>query len=391
MNNITTTKSRKNTRFYSLLTVLIAIIVGVTLLNPLWAIHSPPFDIPKVLPAITAPVDGPFYLWNAEYGYQWDNGSPLSLWFHPLMSWLVMIMPAWLPNNMWFWLISVFFAVGAVILTHQLAAVLAPSVSLPARFLPLVLLAVGGLGLATGNAEIPTLFFATALLLSILHWQVWWLTAIFAALAILTKPNALYLIPIMGVYFVFGVLTRDTLLWRQAFWGMVTLIITWIAWMLLVDYNSGQIGTYWNTRLTARQYVAGDAWNFFRQLVISFILSDDVREQIRYSTALIIPLVSIWTLGVIPFSNEIHRYAAAIGYLSMMIIALIYGNPNKIIVYVTTLPSHFVVHLLFIRELWLRSISLQHPVYPATGMLYLIYCLAMLAIYVFGTPLGWYY
>ena len=72
----------------SLLTIAVALTVGLAVLNPLWASYSPPFPMPKVLPAITAPVDGPFYLLNAEHGYDWNPNDRLSLWFHPLMSYL---------------------------------------------------------------------------------------------------------------------------------------------------------------------------------------------------------------------------------------------------------------------------------------------------------------
>lgn len=391
MNNIVFQDGEQKICLYSLLTVTVAIVIGITLLNPLWASYSPPFEIPKVLPAITAPVDGPFYLWNAEYGYRWDTQDPLSLWFHPLMSWLVMIMPAWLPNNIWFWLISISFGVGSLILTYQLAFILIPTDNLSTKLIPLTLLAVGGLGLATGNAEIPTLFFATALLLSILHWQIWWLTLSCAALAILTKPNALYLIPVMAVYFVSGALKRDMALWGHAFLGMVALLLTWIAWMGIVDWSVGQSGVYWHTRELFREYVAGDPWNFFRELAFAFLYGDDVREQVRYCTAIIIPVVNLWIIGLITLSNEYHRYALAAGNLAMLAIALYTGNPNKMIVYTTTLPGYFATHLLFVRVLELKISSPRQPIYFLMGVFYLIYCLVMLVIYVLGTPLGWYY
>src|SRR5438128_1060151 len=148
-----------NVWFYTTLTIAIAIAVGVVLLNPLWAIYSPPFPIPKVLPPITAPVDGPFYLLNAERGYDWNPNDRLSLWFHPLMSYLVMFMPRWLPSNIWFWLISIVFAVGSILLTMQFISLVAPR-RVPTKLLLLILLIPGGLEIATGNAEIPTLFFA---------------------------------------------------------------------------------------------------------------------------------------------------------------------------------------------------------------------------------------
>lgn len=391
MSNILLRSNNQKVVLYSFLTIAVAVVIGIIFLNPLWAKYSPPFEIPKVLPAITAPVDGPFYLWNAEYGYRWNSREPLRLWFHPLLSWLIMALPTWLPDKMWFWLITLVFGVGSLILTYQLVRILTQSNGLSVKLIPLTLLAVGGLELATGNAEIPTLFFTTSLLLSILKWRIWWITLLCAALAILTKPNALYMLPVMIVYFVSAALKRDRALWGQAFIGIITLILTWIFWIGVVDWQAGQIGTYWNARELFREYVAGDPWNFFRQLSISFLYSEDIREQIRYSTALIIPVVNLWIIGFIPLSHETHRYGMVAGNLAMLAIALYTGNPNKMLVYTTTLPCHFVAHILFIKELAVRVSDPNYRVYFLIGVFYVLYCIGMLVVYVLGTPLGWYY
>ena len=97
---------------YAFITLSIALVVGLVFLNPLWSLLEPPFWMPKVIPAITAPVDGPFYLWNADFGYRWQTQNPLSLWFHPLLPFLLTTLPKWLPTNIWFWLISLAFAIG---------------------------------------------------------------------------------------------------------------------------------------------------------------------------------------------------------------------------------------------------------------------------------------
>jgi hypothetical protein len=186
-------------------------------------------------------------------------------------------------------------------------------------------------------------------------------------------------------------LKRDTTLWRQAFVGIVALLLTWIIWMGIVDWLTGQAGTYWNTRLLTRQYAAGDPWGFFRELAVSFLYGSDMREQIRYSTALIIPILNLWIIGFIPLSHESHRYAMAAGNLAMIAIALTYGNPNKIIVYTITLPSHFAVHILFVKELVVKISASNHKGYILIGVLYALYCINMLVVYILGTPLGWYY
>src|SRR2546422_5105427 len=140
-----------NVWLHTLLTISTALTVGVVLLNPLWTMYSPPFSMPKILPAITAPVDGPFYVWNAEYGYQWVTKDPLSLWFHPFMSYLIMALPRHIPGNLWFWLISIAFAIGSIIFIARVTPILGEVKPNYTRLLPLILLAPGGLEIATGN------------------------------------------------------------------------------------------------------------------------------------------------------------------------------------------------------------------------------------------------
>ncbi len=380
-----------NVWLYTLLTIAIALTIGVVLLNPLWTMYSPPFSMPKILPAITAPVDGPFYVWNAEYGYQWASKDPLSLWFHPFMSYLIMAMPRHIPGNIWFWLISIAFATGSIICIARLTPILGEVKANYARLLPLILLAPGGLGIATGNAEIPTLFFTLTLLLSVLRWQKWWLTIMCAALAILTKPNALYMVPVLLVYFAFGVLERNTKLWVQAIIGVVVLLIVWVIWIWFVDWKTGSPGTYWNLRMLTSQYTAQDAKGFFDNLVRSFLDSNDIRDRIRYLVALIIPIANLWIIGLIPLHHERDRYAMAAGNLTMLVIALYMGNPNKIIVYTTTLPGYFATHILFAEKL-LAKVNLSKKLFSCIAIVvYAIYCLLMLLVYILGTPLGWYY
>lgn len=376
---------------YSLFTVAFALIIGVALLNPLWTKYAPPFPFPKVLPPISAPVDGIFYLRNADYGYQWKTKEPLSLWFHPLLAWVVSAVPEWQPSHVWFLTTGVAFAVGSITLTHRFIRILTGSEELCARLLPLWLVAPGGLSIATGNAEIPTLFFTLAMLISVLHWRKWWLTASCAALAVLVKPNALYMVPVLLTYLVFGLVEKNDKLWKHALLGVVVLVLTWVLWMVVVDWHAGRAGTYWSVRMSGRQYVAGDAWSFFDQLARSFLYGNDVRERIRYSTALIIPIASLWIIGCVRLSHESHRYAMAAGNLAMLVVALYTGNPNKIIVYATTLPGHFATHILVVKRLG-QSVSLtDHPFSLGPAAVYGAYCASMILVYVLGTPLAWYY
>jgi hypothetical protein len=96
-------------------------------------------------------------------------------------------------------------------------------------------------------------------------------------------------------------------------------------------------------------------------------------------------------LGLAPFRRERDRYAMAVGNLAMLVIGLYMGNPNKIIVYSTTLPGHFAAHMMLI-----QSLATQLRVRPGVGSLsalalYGLYCAALLVVYVLGTPLAWYY
>jgi len=180
-------------------------------------------------------------------------------------------------------------------------------------------------------------------------------------------------------------------LWKHAILGVVVLVLTWVLWMGLVDWRAGRGGAYWSVRMSSRQYVAGDAWSFFEQLARSFLYGSDIRERIRYSTALIIPIASLWLIGCVRLSDESHRYAMAAGNLAMLVVALYMGNPNKIIVYATTLPSHFATHILVLKRLG-KSVSLtDHPLSLGPAAVYGAYCACMILVYVLGTPLAWYY
>ncbi len=375
-----------------LLTLGIAVIIGLLLLDPLWNQYKPPFPFPSPpQPPISAPVDGQFYLRNATLGYQWKTRDPLSLWFHPLLPFLLAILPTWLPINIWFWLLGVAAAFGCLLLTVRLARLLTGGREVTVTLLPFCLLAPGGLELATGNAEIPTLLFALALLFSVLRWQRTWLTLVCSAAVILAKPNGLYMVPILGVYAFSAWRNGEVRLRYQAIIGMTTILATWLGWMFVVDWQSGRLGTYWDLRIAFRQYVAGDAPAYFRQLVYAWLYSMDVRDLIRYSSALLIPIANLWVLALVPLVRERDRYAMAAGTFTMLAMTLILGNPNKIIVYTTTLPAHFAAHLLFIR--WLSTPT----EFRNTGVRWLLiggyslYCGAMLVVYVLGTPLGWYY
>ncbi|MGB6679803.1 MAG: hypothetical protein WBF08_00585 [Candidatus Bathyarchaeia archaeon] len=301
-------------------------------------------------------------------------------------------MPDWIPNNFWFWVISLFFSFGSILLTYEIIKVFqSPEDKVPPYYLPLIILLPGGLSIATGNAEIPVLFFSSLLLLSVIRWQKWWITLISGFLAILTKPNALYMVPILLVYSTSAILRRDKKKLIYSILGILSVILGWIAWILFVDLNIGRVGSYWEAREMARIFVAGNPVNYFLELANSFAYSGNFRDQVRYTTGLIIPLINILIIGYVTFSKESHRLGQLFGNLTMLCMALLLGNPNKIIVYTTTIPGYFSVGLIMFHKIfnakWLKSNIHKFVIAP----IFILYCVLMLLFYVMGTPLGWYY
>ena len=374
---------------FATLTVALAVFIGFVALNPIWSELFPPFPILRVSPPITAPVDGPYYLQNAENGYKWDVKQPLSLWYHPLLPVLISAMPDWFPANIWFWLLSLAFAISSLVLTYCIITVYVGKV--PPSFLLLVPLIPGGLEIATGNPEIPTLFFASLLLLSVIKWHNWCVTASASILAILTKPNALYLVPMLIVYAIAGYKSGDKKLFTHSIAGIALVILGWFAWVLFVDWKTGEWGAYWQARGGFAKYVAGDAASYFLELAKSFSYGVDLRDRVRYSTALIIPIVNLWVIASAPFSHNTHRYALTAGNLAMLALVFWQGNPNKVIVYTTTLPGYFATYVVFTHALMKIRTLRNRFHYVGVYTVYFSYLVLMLTVYVFGTPLGWYY
>ena len=173
--------------------------------------------------------------------------------------------------------------------------------------------------------------------------------------------------------------------------GILLILITWLGWVLFVGWKTGNIWSYWDARKIARNFVAGDSFSFFIELINSFLYSRNLRDQIRYSSALLIPIFNMWFIGALSFSNESHQFGLAIGNTAMLLIALIFGNPNKIIVYTTTIPGYFYIGLKMFQQITSRE-WLSNPFNKFfTTPLFLIYCSSMLVVYIIDTPLGWYY
>lgn len=375
---------------FATLTTSVAVLIGLLLLNPIWERLSPPFPILRVVPPITAPVDGPYYLQNAIKGYRWGSDQPLSIWYHPLLPALISVLPRSLPSHIWFWLLSVGFSIGCLILAYEIAVIFSEDAQIPPTFLLGVVIIPGGLGISTGNPEIPTLFFSSLVLLSVVKWHRWEVTVPASVFAILTKPNALYLIPMLCVYAIWGYRSNSKTTSLHAVAAFLLIAAGWLAWMVFVDWKSAAWGTYWHARLEFSNYVAGNPLDYFLELARSWTNGVSLRDKFRYSTALLIPLVNLWIIALAPFSKNVHRYALAVGNLAMLILVLWQGNPNKVIVYSTTIPGYFSIFMISMMTLLRAKRPLSTQYLSISGSLFL-YLVLMVLFYVFGTPLGWYY
>jgi hypothetical protein len=361
--------------------------------EPVWQEFGPPFEIPRTNPRYLAPVDGPFYIQNALRGYDWQGANFLSLWFHPLLSTLVSLVPLPVSLEVRFWLLSLAFSVGCLILTYKLLVHILPSKYTNPQLLLFIWILPGALGIATGNPEIPTLFFSLCLLLSVLVWDRLWGALGFGFLAILTKPNALYMVPVLLVYLVWSVRVGQQCVCRNSCAGIVGILFGWFSWIIVVGINTGDLSNYWRLRELTREYVAGDVVSYVRQIADSFIYTTDARDQLRYLVAVLVPTISLWFLLPLNQIPEVHRIAIAAGYVAVLVVALYMGNPNKIIVYVTTLPGHFISGLSLLSVLTTpRYAPRQKLLIQAISLsLFMTYCTAMSVFYILGTALAWYY
>jgi hypothetical protein len=371
----------------SVMTVMVALGLGMALYFPLWEQWNPPFPMPQVDPVFMAPLDGPFYLANADQGYAWQTQTPESLWFHPLLAWIVRWRPSFFPAHTYFWLISLLCATLALVWTYELLLTIAPT-PLPPWSLVLCVLAPGGVSIATGNAEIPTLVCTLGLLLAILKERSCLVILFFAVASILMKPNALYMIPTLSVYAVVGVVRRNYQLVVRTLLGIMGIMGGLFWWIETVHWQTGTPSAYWDARTLANAATSQNVSVFFYDLLSVWIDGSDLRNILRYSQAVLIPCVNFIIIGAISFNEERHRYAWAAANAAMLGICLYSGNPNKIIVYTTTLPYHFCMHSMAWAEIqWKPFPSYRGMI----GLLYLLYCMSLLVFYSIGTALAWYF
>jgi hypothetical protein len=169
------------------------------------------------------------------------------------------------------------------------------------------------------------------------------------------------------------------------------MVLAWLIWMIIVDWHANEWGAYWQARAYFGRYVAGNAPSYFLELAKSFVYRVDLRDQLRYSVGLIIPLANLWIIALAPFSTNSHRYALAAGNLAMLFVALWQGNPNKMIVYSTTLPGYFSTYILFMQYVRSQEALGKHVRQLAANLLFWPFVFLMIVFYILGTPLGWYF
>ncbi len=376
-------------------TTLLLFLIGTFVLDPIWktyGIHVPGEPNTKV--DFTYPVDSIFYIRNAENGYRWGAKAPTSIWFHPVISWLIEIMPKTIPANWRYYLISLVSAPLALYCVYRYAQNVL-EVNLNPKFIPFAILISGGLNMAVGNAESPSLLFNTLIILSVLERFPIPVSLLIGAIAILIKPNALYMLAPLAIYGIYDLLGKDYKNALRSLFIALGILITWGAWILYVDYMSGQTGAYWKAREIATvPLYAGFITLIYR--MVETIALGNVGEILKYATAFLIPLTDLWLILLVPFRSEKHRIASISGLIMLLLISFATSNPNKIFVYAMTLPSHLLIGW-FILQSGFQSLQKQNSLSKGHNFLvitafwvYVLISIGMVIFFVVGTPLGWY-
>jgi hypothetical protein len=379
--------------FYSLLLVAICFLITISYINPIWQkleMHVPGEPGNRV--DYTQPVDTIFYIRDAANGYVWNLDSPTSLWFHPLLIWIIAYTPQIVPLNHKMLVISLVSGVLSAFLNYRLIKNIFPT-PIPSWMLLFIIFIPGFMGISTGNAEIPCLLLTTLLMLSVLEKWNKVMPFLLGSLAILCKPNAMYMVPVLSVYLIYGGISKDKSLVKNTIMGIMGIIVTWCFWIFFVDYKVGQVGAYWFIRDIGSVPLTAGPLSLLQRTVRSIVFYNDHGEILKYITALSIPIIDMLILLVIPFSKEQHRMAFFSGFFAILFVTFAINNPNKVIVYATTLPCHLIVGLLFIKQTLFENESKKiiSIVKKLSGISYICFGFVMIVFYILGTPLGWYY
>ncbi len=386
--------AKRQNFLYASITILWSVAFTILIMNQIWSrldLHVPGEPFTKV--DFTQPVDSIFYVRNAELGYRWLN-TPTSIWFHPLVAWGIDILPTLITPNFRLWVLSFLSGFAGLLLLNQYIKEISVETINP-WMLIIVPFIPGGLGIATGNAEFPCLVFMSLAVLSVLRRQKWYFPVLWGALGILTKPNAIYMILGLGIYIIWGHMKKDSKILRNSILGIASILITWAIWVGYVDFRAGHFGAYWAARRLGATVPLGTGFlNFMNNMIRLFVYTNNYSESLKFLIALAIPLVDIWILQTISLKSEAHRLSILFSVLSMLIVAMVLNNPNKIIVYSTTFPGHFAIGLLFIRQTFNLKDSVNgilKLVRISAGVSYLVFCALMVIFFIIGTPLSWYY
>jgi len=374
---------------------LLLLFIGIFILNPIWkiyGIHVP--GEPNTIVDFTYPLDSIFHIRNAEIGYRWSAKVPTSIWFHPVISWLIEIMPKILPANWRYYFISIVSAPLALFCAYRYAQN-ALEVKINPKFIPLAILIPGGLNMAVGNAESPSLLFNTLVILSLLERYPISINLLFGIIAILIKPNALYMLAPLTVYGIYDFIGKDYKNALRALIIALGILVTWGGWILYVDFMSGQTGAYWQAREIATVPLYAGLLTLIYRMIESLI-QGNIGEILKYTTAFLIPLVDLWLLILVPFRSEKHRLASISGVIMLLLISFVTSNPNKIFIYAMTLPSHLLIGWIVL-QLGFQSYSEQGSFSKRYDYLvrvalwfYVLVSIGMTIFFIVGTPLGWY-
>jgi len=381
--------------FWIIVTTLLLFLIGILILDPIWkiyGIHVP--GEPSIKVDFTYPVDSIFYIRNAENGYRWSAKVPTSIWFHPVISWLIQIMPKAVSANWRYYLVSLFSTPLALYCVYRYAQNTL-EVNVSPVFIPFTILISGGLNMAVGNAESPSLLFNALILLSVLERFPISISLLLGAIAILIKPNALYVIAPLTIYGIYDLIGKDYRNALRSLLIILAILITWGGWILYVDYMSGQTGTYWQARQVATvPLYAGFLTLIYR--MVETVAQGNIGEILKYATAFLIPLIDLWLVLLVPFRSEKHRLASISGLIMLLLISFATSNPNKIFVYAMTLPSHLLVGWVILQSgfqslLKQNSLSRGHNFLAITAFwVYVLVSIGMVIFFIVGTPLGWY-
>ncbi len=374
----------------AVIVAIAAFIIAVVVIEPCWRAATPPFPMPLSKIRVAAPLDGPFYVQNGLAGFRWTRASPDSLWFHPLLSLGVKGISAVVNGEIAFWILTLLCGALAVPVLLMLAPELFPQ-----RWNPwvglLFLVTPGGLSLGVGNPEVPTLLFLSVLLLLVLRpTGSIVLICIVAGLAVLTKPTAMLVVPSLVVYFIGGTRRRDRGLAVRSAAGIVTLCCTFCLWVLFVGLKSHDPGAYWAARRTYQGYVPGDAMHFFVVARQAVRWQLGTREAIRFGTALLVPVITLWVALAVPVRDRVHRLAFMASVCTLLAYVIGTGNPNKAFLYLLVLPFQPLFYTAF---LTVRAPvgSRGTPLLTIAKVGCLAYCGALAAIFVLGMPRAWFY